>query len=125
MTPSLKELALAAVEARTRYEKTDHSLNTEFFEWQKIKAHFTASATPQRILQYRNEVLEVVLKALGRFSLQTEIIDAAEALKTEEPPIENYDKVDGKFVLCPTCGALPCDWGNDLNYRTAVNEVKL
>ena len=42
------------------------------------------------------------------------ILDAIEALK---PTIENYDIVDGKFVLCPTCGALPCDWGNDLNYR--------
>ena len=80
---------------------------------------------PKIILQYRNEVLEDVLKALGRFSLQTEITDAIEALKTNEPTIENYDMVDGKFVLCPTCGALPCDWVNDLSYRAAVNEVKL
>ena len=45
-------------------------------------------------------------------------------IKALKPTIENYDIVDGKFVLCPTCGALPCDWGNDLNYRAAINEVK-
>ena len=53
-------------------------------------------------------------------TLQT-ILAAIEALK---PTIENYDIVDGKFVLCPTCGALPCDWGNDLNYRAAIKKVK-
>ena len=45
-------------------------------------------------------------------------------IKALKPTIENYDIVDGKFVLCPTCGALPCDWGNDLNYRAAIKEVK-
>ena len=45
----------------------------------------TIALTPAYILQYRNEVLADVLKALGRFSLQTEITDAIEALKTKEP----------------------------------------
>ncbi len=90
MTPSLKELALAAVEARKNYDKTDYSLNNEFFEWQKVKELFSISATPERILE-----LEDKLERLGT-SLQlisynghlpgSALADIARiALKSKEP----------------------------------------
>ena len=70
MTPDLKALALAAIEA----------------DWNDpAQRAFRNAATPERILQLENEVLDDVLKVLGRFSLQTEITDAIRSLKTKEP----------------------------------------
>lgn len=102
--PNLKALALAAVEARKNYDKTDHSLNNEFFEWQKVKELFSIYATPERILEYRDEVLEEIIGAIksqfppsaasgaadgvsfdGQMYPSQEIIGLIKSLKSKEP----------------------------------------
>jgi hypothetical protein len=79
----LKELALAAVEAEKHY--TVHPAIMAFHD----------AATPERILQYRNEVLEEAWQAVSTClpdlptSQQQELMAyfayAIEALKTKEP----------------------------------------
>lgn len=77
MTLDLKALALAAL-----------ADGDEFYDWgeqSEAWRDYRIASTPKRILQYENEVLDDVLKVLGRFSLQTEITDAIRSLKTKEP----------------------------------------
>lgn len=92
MTPdiqSLRDKAKAAVEARKNYDKTDYSLNNEFFEWQKVKELFSISATPERILQYRDEVLEeavaVLKEAFWNNHRREDIVKILRSLKSKEP----------------------------------------
>lgn len=61
MTPDLKALALAAVEARKALDAGAYSSSGRELAHAKIKA-FHDAATPESILQYRNEVLEEAAK---------------------------------------------------------------
>ena len=96
MTPDLKALALAAVEAE------------KFFTVHPATMAFHDAATPQRIMQYRNEVLEeAALEAeawepvegllplcdddanraamTGQWEARERIAEAIRSLKTREP----------------------------------------
>ena len=63
-TPSLKSLALAAVEADAAMKKENH-LTTKYAllkESHDALGAFHSVATPERILQYRDEVLDEAAK---------------------------------------------------------------
>jgi hypothetical protein len=101
MTTSLNELALAAVEATAKadYFRQEMVFNDSRAFWFRVEHDaweaYRKAATPERILQYRNEVLEEAWQAVSTClpdlptSQQQELMAyfayAIEALKTKEP----------------------------------------
>lgn len=70
-TPDIKSLALAAVEARKNYLIGQGKPDTEDRLWNdyvKAREKWNSAATPERILQYRDEVLEEAAERVLFFS---------------------------------------------------------
>lgn len=87
MTPSLKELALAAVEAEKAYyaKPSSEAADAASRARNKVKG----AATPERILQYRDEVLEeavaVLKEAFWNNHRREDIVKILRSLKSKEP----------------------------------------